>query len=144
MESISLEEFFASTQGDPSPGARLHSLRLFHLLASAEDRGTKSPLTYSAAKKLVTYLQIDTPEKLKVLFSNAGLGDLNIELQEDRIRVTLTRPSQDPGVEPGPMAPQTCDFERGLIDAALELHLSKTVKTRRDPMPISRRCCMHV
>lgn len=130
MESISLEEFLAATQDDPSTGARLHSLRLLKLLASAEDRGKDSPLTYSGAKKLVDHLQIDTPEKLKVLFSNAGLGELNLEIQEDRIRAILTRPvTQDPKKEAASSYSHTCDFERGLIDASMELYLGKTVKT---------------
>lgn len=133
MDPISLEDLFSPLHDEGPPGDQLYLYRFIHLLASEDSPGAgtgSSP--YLGAKQLAARIGINSPERLENIFRNVGLGQLKLEINQDWLRATVRfGPAiKIPEVAGGNSAISVgCDFERGLIDGALEMITGMQVTT---------------
>jgi len=114
--------------GDGEPAAVV-LFRLLQLSVLPEVLGASTgPVLYLAAKRFSPTLQLTSLQSLKSWFRELGLGELEIELDDEKLLVKLTRCltcHRMPNV-----GVPLCDFERGLIDGALEVITGAEVLTR--------------
>jgi diguanylate cyclase (GGDEF)-like protein len=110
-------EVLAATPADATAPASLVRLLQFAILPEilGESAG---PAIYLASKRCSRDLGITSIQGLKAWFARMGLGDLEVELDEERVLVKLHRCFS------GERLPATgtpvCDVERGIIDGVLE------------------------
>ncbi len=115
-----------------SPGSQVYLHRLLQLAVSPGPNGPGlAPVSYEKAKELAQRLEIASAGQLVSLFRDLGLGTLELDIESDRLQVSLTgdpRSSRSSGISrstdsklPGAsMAPASlCELEKGLIDGAL-------------------------
>jgi diguanylate cyclase (GGDEF)-like protein len=76
------------------------------------------PAIYLAAKRFAGELDIRSIQALKDWFRDMRLGELEVELDEERVLVKLTHCLSCQRMTP--KGTPMCDFERGLIDGVLE------------------------
>ena len=76
------------------------------------------PTIYLAAKRFSVALKLSSIQALKDWFHEMHLGDLEVEIDEERVLVKLQHCLTCYGL-PAVGSP-LCDFERGLVDGALE------------------------
>jgi diguanylate cyclase (GGDEF)-like protein len=104
-------------------------LRLLQLVVLPEVLGSNSgAVLYAAAKRFSASLELQSIQDLKSWFATMTLGDLEVELDEDKVLVKLSKCLtcyRLPALG-GPV----CDFERGLVDGALERITGTDVITR--------------
>ena len=81
---------------------------------------------YQGAKQLAVRLALHSPDGLAAFFKDLGLGDLRHEISRERLKLTLSGESTAAG---GTIDDGSCDFERGLIDGALEFITGMPVTT---------------
>ena len=79
---------------------------------------TTGALLYLAAKRFSRSLDLQSIEGLKTWFHGMELGELQIELDEEKVLVKLSRCLTSYRLEN--VGAALCDFERGLIDGVLE------------------------
>jgi len=129
VDFYSTDDPFTFPGDKDSPGPQLFLYRLIRLAANHNlPHDASTPLSYAAVKNLAAKLGINSVVQLSALFRDLGLGDLEIELGNDRItaaRSALASSTTKPGINRGP-----CDLERGLIDGALGLVTGVPVATR--------------
>lgn len=93
--------------------------RLVQLVLLPEVFGPSAAgLLYLAAKRFSRSLELSSIQDLKSWFSYMGLGDLEIELDEEKVLVKLScclTCHRLPAI-----GATLCDFERGLVDGVLE------------------------
>jgi diguanylate cyclase (GGDEF)-like protein len=93
--------------------------RLVQLVLLPEVLGASAgPVLYVAAKRFSRSLEMQSIQDLKSWFSYMTLGDLEIELDEEKVLVKLSKCMTCYRL-PATGTP-LCDFERGLIDGVLE------------------------
>ena len=82
--------------------------------------------SYQGAKQLTGRLGLRSPEELTAFFRDLGLGELAHQINREQIRLTLAgdAPAAGTGSES-----DSCEFERGLIDGALEIITGVPVNT---------------
>lgn len=132
MDPISPDELFFSLPDTGSPGAEVHLYRLLHLLATqgATDSNAR-PVSYAGAKKIAGRLNIDSPERLTRLFRYMGFGELSLEIQPGLVSASVAGAGLTDsfaGFESAAPDAESrhrhrrhlCEFQRGLIDGALE------------------------
>jgi diguanylate cyclase (GGDEF)-like protein len=117
------------TSAHPDPGAPVALLRLlqFGILPGilGESAG---PAIYLAAKGASGDLGITSLQGLKDWFREMRLGELEVELDEERVLVKLTHCLSCQHLPP--RGTPLCDFERGLIDGVLESIAGAPVLTK--------------
>lgn len=122
----SFEDLFLQSHDPGSPGGQLYLYRQLRLRAASRTGNPAAPvLNYKHARQLAVRLAINTPDKLAAFFSHAGLGSLNLEINEALIMATLT-----PETIPAAPDNRDCELERGFLDGALELITGVPVTTR--------------
>ena len=122
------DDFASSRPENPSPGSRLYLYRSLRLLASDGDFSLvpgQSP--YQGAKQLTGRLGLRSPEELTTFFRDLGLGELRHQISREQIRLTLA--GEPPAAGAGSEGGDSCEFERGLIDGALEIITGMPVNT---------------
>ena len=120
-------EVLASTPADAVAPASLVRLLQFSILPEllGESAG---PALYLAAKRASRHLGITSLQELKDWCAQMRLGDLEVELDEERVLVKLHRCLSSESL-PAKGTP-VCDVERGLIDAVLEQITGTEVHTK--------------
>jgi predicted hydrocarbon binding protein len=110
-------EILRASRDDETAPAALVRLLQFSILPEilGESAG---PAIYLAAKRSSRDLGISSIQGLKDWFSRMRLGELEVELDEERVLVKLTRALSVDGL-PRTGTP-VCDVERGIIDGVLE------------------------
>ncbi len=86
------------------------------------------PAVYLAAKRATTQLGITSIQGLKDWFGQMQLGDLEVELDEERVLVKLHRCLSCENLQA--TGTPVCDLERGFIDGVLEQITSTEVLTK--------------
>ena len=86
------------------------------------------PAIYLASKRFSRELQITSIQGLKDWFRRMHLGELEVELDEERVLVKLSHCLSCERLEP--TGTPLCDFERGLIDGVLEALTGAEVLTK--------------
>jgi len=122
-----VEQIVAATGDDVSGSPAL--FRLLQLVVLPEVLGASSGTAlYVAAKRFSKSLHLSSIQALKAWLREMGLGELEVELDDERVLVKLARcltcyrlPAVGSAI---------CDFERGLIDGALEQITGATVTTK--------------
>ena len=105
-------------------------LRLLQFSVLPEILGASAgPAIYLASKRFSSELGIHSIQSLKDWFLHMRLGDLEVELDEERVLVKLGRCLSCQRLPAGGTA--VCDFERGLVDGVLEGITGREVVTRR-------------
>lgn len=105
-----------SHEGETAPAALV---RLLQYSILPEILGESAgPAIYLAAKRSSRDLGISSIQGLKDWFAAMKLGDLEVELDEERVLVKLTRALSHDRL-PATGTP-VCDVERGIIDGVLE------------------------
>lgn len=121
-----IEQVLGGGEGEP---ASVVLFRLLQLSVLPEVLGTSTgPVLYLAAKRFSPTLQLTSLQSLRNWFHDSGLGQLEVELDDEKLLVKLTRCltcHRMPNV-----GIPLCDFERGLIDGALEIITGAEVLTR--------------
>lgn len=84
--------------------------------------------TYFAAKRFSQQLAITSLDDLKEWFFTMQLGELEIELDDERVVVKLERCLSSEALPP--TGTPICDLERGIIDGVLEVITGTEVLTR--------------
>jgi len=108
-----------SVTDDEDEGVSPVLFRIVQLCALPEVLGESAgPLLYLAAKRFATSLRLPSLQVMKEWFAHVGLGDLEVELDDEKLVVKLARCATSSRL-PSVGAP-LCDFERGLIDGVLE------------------------
>lgn len=103
--------------------------RLLQLAVLPQVFGASSgAVLYLAAKRFSSLLDLRSIQALKDWFVSMQLGELEVELDEERVLVKLARCLTCHGL-PAVGAP-LCDFERGLIDGVLEVVTGTEVITK--------------
>ena len=93
--------------------------RMLQLAVLPEVLGENAgPTIYLAAKRFSSALELTSIQALKDWFQEMHLGDLEVEIDEERVLVKLQHCLTCYGL-PAVGSP-LCDFERGLVDGALE------------------------
>ena len=93
--------------------------RLVQLVLLPEVLGASAgPVLYLAAKRFSRSLEMQSIQDLKSWFSSMKLGDLEVELDEEKVLVKLSKCMTCYRLPATGTA--LCDFERGLIDGVLE------------------------
>jgi diguanylate cyclase (GGDEF)-like protein len=112
-----VEQITGAADAELSPPPAL--LRLLQLVVLPEVLGSNAgAVLYAAAKRFSASLELQSIQDLKSWFAAMMLGDLEVELDEDKVLVKLSKCLtcyRLPALG-GPV----CDFERGLVDGALE------------------------
>lgn len=113
----------------PEAVAPIALVRLLQFSILPEILGESAgPAIYLAAKSCSRELEIASLDELKQWFARLGIGELEVELDDQRVLVKLRRMR---GVQmPAATGTPVCDFERGLIDGALEGITGSEVTTR--------------
>jgi len=86
------------------------------------------PAVYLAAKRFSQHLELHSIQALKDWFREMELGELEVELDEDRVLVKLTHCLSCRRL-PAVGSP-VCDLERGIIDGVLEMVTGTEVLTK--------------
>jgi len=103
--------------------------RLVQLVLLPEVLGASSGgVLYVAAKRFSRSLELSSLQDLKSWFSYMMLGELEVELDEEKVLVKLSRCMTCYRLPATGSA--LCDFERGLIDGVLERITGTTVITK--------------
>lgn len=103
--------------------------RLFQLAVLPQVFGASTgAVVYLAAKRFSTTLDLRSIQALKEWFLELGLGELEIELDEERVLVKLSHCLTCHHLPP--VGAPLCDFERGIIDGALERITGTEVVTK--------------
>jgi diguanylate cyclase (GGDEF)-like protein len=115
----------ADTDGCVSPTL----FRILQLCALPEVLGQSSgPVLYLGAKRFSRNLSLTSLQALKEWFTRMGLGDLEVELDDEKLVVKL---AHCPTCHRLPnVGVALCDFERGLIDGVLERITGAEVLTK--------------
>ncbi len=93
--------------------------RLVQLVLLPEVLGANAgAILYVAAKRFSGNLELQSIQDLKSWFATMMLGDLEVELDEEKVLVKLTKCLTCHRLPPTGSA--MCDFERGLVDGVLE------------------------
>ncbi len=93
--------------------------RLMQLVLLPEVLGANSgPILYVAAKRFSGSLELQSIQDLKSWFATMMLGELEVELDEEKVLVKLSKCMTCYRLPPTGSA--LCDFERGLVDGVLE------------------------
>jgi diguanylate cyclase (GGDEF)-like protein len=104
-------------------------LRLLQFCLLPELLGASAgPALYVAAKAFSTSLDLRSIQALKEWFHDMGLGDLEVELDQERVLVKLSHCVSCMQLPPTGTA--VCDVERGIVDGALEGILGTKVVTK--------------
>jgi diguanylate cyclase (GGDEF)-like protein len=120
-------EIVEHTPADATAPATL--LRLLQFSVLPEILGASAgPAIYLAAKRFSRTLGITSIQGLKDWFRDMGLGDLEVELDEERVLVKLSRCLSCQRLPATGTA--LCDVERGIIDGALEAVSGTEVLTK--------------
>ncbi len=122
-------EQITNAEADPDLSPPTALLRLLQLVVLPEVLGSNSgAVLYAAAKRFSAKLALQSIQDLKSWFAGMMLGELEVELDEDKVLVKLSKcltcyrlPALGGAV---------CDFERGLVDGALERITGTDVITR--------------
>jgi diguanylate cyclase (GGDEF)-like protein len=115
-------QILEATPSDAAAPAAL--LRLLQFSVLPELLGASAgPAIYLAAKRFSGELGIHSIQALKDWFAEMRLGELEVELDEERVLVKLTRCVSCERLPRTGTA--VCDFERGLLDGVLE-HVTGT------------------
>lgn len=123
----SVEQVLESRDDEPSVSPAL--FRIVQLSALPEVLGESTgPVLYLAAKRFTQNLSIASLQALKEWFAQIGLGELEVELDDEKLVVKLTHCPTCHRL-PNVGAP-LCDFERGLIDGVLERVTGAEVLTK--------------
>ncbi len=111
------DEILRDTPADSQAPAALFRLLQFSVLPEilGESAG---PAIYIASKRFAAELDIRSIQGLKDWFRTMRLGELEVELDEERVLVKLTHCLSCQRMSP--RGTPMCDFERGLIDGVLE------------------------
>jgi diguanylate cyclase (GGDEF)-like protein len=111
------EQVFEHTPDDAQAPTAL--LRLLQFSVLPEILGASAgPALYLASKRFTRGLDITSIQGLKAWFRHMCLGDLEVELDEERVLVKLGHCLSCQRLPAGGTA--VCDFERGLVDGVLE------------------------
>jgi diguanylate cyclase (GGDEF)-like protein len=86
------------------------------------------PVIYLAAKRFSRELEIHSLQGLRDWFREMQLGELEVELDEERVLVKLGRCSSCQRLPSG--GTPVCDLERGIIDGVLEVVAGTEVITK--------------
>lgn len=113
----SAEQVLASTPADASAPASLVRLLQFSILPEILG-ASAGPAIYLAGKRCSHQLGITSIQGLKDWFAEMRLGDLEVELDEERVLVKLSHCLSCERL-PATGTP-VCDVERGIIDGVLE------------------------
>ena len=127
MSPLPPEDFLSSQVESASPGSKVYLYRTLRLLASTNTSGQfLGQPAYQGAKQLAVRLALHSPDGLAAFFKDLGLGDLRHEISRERLKLTVAGESSAAGdtIDDG-----SCDFERGLIDGALEFITGMPVTT---------------
>jgi diguanylate cyclase (GGDEF)-like protein len=89
---------------------------------------TTGPLLYLAAKRFSSTLQLKSVQALQAWFQEMELGQLEIEFDEEKVLVKLTRCLTCYRLPK--VGAALCDFERGIIDGVLETAMGVEVLTK--------------
>ncbi len=113
----SADGIMRATPPQASAPAALFRLLQFSVLPEilGESAG---PAIYLASKRFSQELGIRSIQALKDWFRDMQLGQLEVELDEERVLVKLTHCLSCQRLEP--TGTPVCDFERGIIDGVLE------------------------
>jgi diguanylate cyclase (GGDEF)-like protein len=123
----SVQEILSQTSPDSVAPAALVRLLQFTVLPAilGESAG---PAIYLASKRFSAELGIRSIQSLKDWFRTMHLGELEVELDEERVLVKLTHCLSCERTEP--KGTPMCDFERGLIDGVLETITGAEILTK--------------
>lgn len=123
----SVEDVVAHTPADATVPASLFRLLQFRLLPEllGESAG---PALYVAGKRFSASLGLRSIQALKEWFRDMGLGDLEVELDQERVLVKLSQCASCRLLPPTGTA--VCDLERGIVDGVLEGILGTDVVTK--------------
>ncbi len=128
----SAEQVLASGESGPQEGGPRDSpvlFRLVQLCALPEVLGASAgPVLYLSAKRFSRSLRLGSIQALKQWFADMGIGDLEIEIDDEKLIVKLKHCATCHRL-PKVGAP-LCHFERGLIDGVLETVTGGEVLTR--------------
>ncbi len=123
----SVEQVLAETPADASAPASLVRLLQFSILPEILG-ASAGPAIYLAAKRSSCELGITSIQGLKDWFAAMRLGDLEVELDEERVLVKLSHCLSCERL-PATGTP-VCDVERGIIDGVLESITGAEVLTK--------------
>ncbi len=120
-------DVMAETPADATAPASLVRLLQFAILPEilGESAG---PAIYLASKRCSRDLGVKSIQGLKDWFAQMGLGDLEVELDEERVLVKLSRCLSCERLQP--TGTPVCDVERGIIDGVLEIITGTEVLTK--------------
>ncbi len=120
-------EVLSSTTDDAVAPVSLVRLLQFSILPEilGESAG---PALYLAAKRASRHLDVTSLQGLKDWFARLRLGDLEVEVDEERVLVKLHRCMSCENMPATGTA--VCDVERGLIDGVLEQITGTEVHTK--------------
>ena len=123
----SVQEILRETPQDPAAPAALFRLLQYAVLPEilGESAG---PAIYLASKRFSRELDIHSIQALKDWFREMRLGELEVELDEERVLVKLTHCLSCQRMTP--RGTPMCDFERGLIDGVLETITGADILTK--------------
>lgn len=121
------DEVLAATPADAMAPTALVRILQFAILPQilGESAG---PAIYLASKQASRDFGITSLQGLKDWFSRMKLGDLEVELDEERVLVKLTRCLSCDQLPP--TGTPICDVERGIIDGVLEAITGTEVLTK--------------
>jgi len=104
---------------DDDAGVSPVLFRLVQLCALPEVLGDSAgPVLYLGAKRFAVSLRLSSLQVMKEWFASTGLGELEVELDDEKLVVKLDRCATCHHLPS--VGAAMCDFERGLIDGVLE------------------------
>ena len=121
------DEIMAHTPADATAPASLVRLLQFSLLPEILG-ASAGPAMYLAGKRFSAGLGLRSIQALKEWFAGMGLGELEVEIDEERVLVKLAHCLSCARL-PATGTP-VCDVERGLVDGVLEGILGTAVITK--------------
>ncbi len=121
------DEVLAATPADETAPASLFRLLQFAILPEILG-ASAGPALYLASKRFSRDLAITSIQALKDWFTAMGLGELEVELDEERVLVKLAHCLSCRRLPP--TGTPVCDFERGIIDGVLETITGTEVLTK--------------
>ena len=109
----------AAADGDRDDGVSPVLFRVVQLCALPEVLGDSAgPVLYLAGKRFASSLQLGSLQVMKEWFARVGLGELEVELDDEKLVVKLVGCATSHHLPS--VGAAICDFERGLIDGVLE------------------------
>jgi diguanylate cyclase (GGDEF)-like protein len=122
-----VEDVAAHTPADATVPASLFRLLQFRILPEllGESAG---PALYVAGKRFSASLGLRSLQGLKAWFRDMALGELEVELDQERVLVKLSQCASCRMLPPTGTA--VCDLERGIVDGVLEGILGTEVVTK--------------